>query len=358
MTSPFKPDLEHAKEQWRRFWRGENMRPIVFCEIEKAGCDPVQKPGPAAGAGGDYDAVIDQALGWAESHEILGDSLPWLPVEFAAEFAMGFMGADLRFDPGIHGNGWTVPIVDDLDKADMRFDRNSHWWQKTVEFVQRIRERCADQLFIGSLTTPATLDALASFRGAEGLLLDLIESPDKVHRALTRVQAAHTEIISALEELLEYDRFGSVNRHGFWSPGRCNVVNCDFSCMIGPDMFDEFVFPYQVQALEDMDGADYHLDGPDAIRHLESICRHGEKLKTIQWVCGAGNETRDWSELYGRIDANRKGIWIGGDCERAKDLWRTCHARGVVFRLHTESRQEAEDCIGELEQIGRLKYDT
>jgi hypothetical protein len=66
-------------------------------------------------------------------------------------------------------------------------------------------------------------------------------------------------------------------------------------------MFRESVFPYQVQALEDMDAADYHLDGPDAIRHLETICRHGEKLKTIQWVCGAGNQRRQPGLHYLRI---------------------------------------------------------
>jgi hypothetical protein len=75
-------------------------------------------------------------------------------------------------------------------------------------------------------------------------LLDTVDSPDKVHRALTRVQAARSEIIVALEELLEYNRFGSVNRHGFGASGRCKVANCVFSCMIGPEMFREFVFPY------------------------------------------------------------------------------------------------------------------
>ncbi len=335
---------------------GENIRPIIFCEIAKPGSEPLPRPGPAAGVSGDYDSVIDQALRWAESHDLLGESLPWLPVEFAAEFAMGFMGADLRFAEGIHGNGWTVPVVDDLDQAAMRFDPESIWWQKTVEFVRRIRERCGDDIFIGSLTTPATLDALASFRGGPGLLLDLIESPHKIHRALGRVQKAHSDIAAALEELLEYIRFGSLNRHGFWSPGRCNVVNCDFSCMISPAMFEEFVFPYQVQALDDLDGADYHLDGPNAIRHLDAICRHHEKLRTIQWVAGAGNESKDWSDLFRRIDSNGKGIWTGGDCEKAKRTWRECRSRGVVFRLHAESRWQAEDCLAELEEIGRRKH--
>ena len=62
MPATFKPDLKHAQENWERFWRGENVRPVIFCEIAKCGYDPVRKPGPAAGATGDYDSVIDQAL--------------------------------------------------------------------------------------------------------------------------------------------------------------------------------------------------------------------------------------------------------------------------------------------------------
>jgi hypothetical protein len=52
----------------------------------------------------------------------------------------------------------------------------------------------------------------------------------------------------------------------------------------------------------------YHLDGPGALRHLESILSIPE-LNALQWVPGAGRENfSQWVQVYRQVQAAGKGI--------------------------------------------------
>jgi hypothetical protein len=350
MKLEYKPDFDAAAAQWTRFWRGEHTRPCVMAVLPKPGVKPVDKPRFAAGATGDFEPVIDQALRWAETHEFLGDAIPFFYLEFAAEHFATLLGADLRFSETEPG-GWTVPCLVDLASAEIRFEREGKWWKRTAEFAQAIRSRCDGRLLIACNTLAGNLDALAALCGTEKLLLAMIEDPDSVHRALDQIDRAHAEILDTFSGLLDYDRFGSINRHGFYSSGRINVQQCDFSCMIGPGMFREFAVPYLTREMRRFDAVEYHLDGPGALKHLETLCAI-EELEVIQWVPGAGpGEQQDWTALFDRIDSLGKGQWRGGRPAEVKRLWQKYGRRKMVFTLHAQSRAEVEDCLAELEQL-------
>lgn len=353
MELEFKPDFSEAQERWEAFWRGENTRPIVSAVIAKPGIEPVDKPPYTSGFDGHFGPVIDQVLRWAETHEFLGEAIPFYYLEFAADHFATFLGADLRFQEDGHGGGWAVPFVEDWDDVEIRFQRESRWWEKTVEFAQALRERCDGKLMIASPTLVANLDALVAVRGAENLLVDLVEQPEAVHRGLEQVTQAHREILDALAELLDYDAYGSINRHGMYSRGRVNVPQCDFSCMISPEMFREFALPYLRREMDHFDAAEYHVDGPGALKHLEAICAM-ESLDVVQWVSGAGEpETQDWTWLYEKIDALGKGQIRGSDCEGIQRMWQQFTSRKLCCTLSATSRQEVDTCIRELEAMGR-----
>jgi 5-methyltetrahydrofolate--homocysteine methyltransferase len=350
MELAFKADLDGALAQWGRFWQGTNTRPAVWAVIPRPGVTPVDKPGYAAGADGDYEPVIDQLLLWAETHEFLADAIPFTYLEFAADHFAALLGADLMFSETEPG-GWAVPFVEDLDHAEIRFDRGGTWWRRTVEFAEALHARTDGKLLIASPTLVGNLDALAAVCGAETLLLAMIERPDAVHAALAQIDRAHAEILEALAELLDYPHYGSINRHGVYSAGRVNVPQCDFSCMIGPEMFREFVVPYLRKEMARLDAVEYHLDGPGAIRHLEALCEI-EALDLVQWVAGAGpGERQDWTALYARIDALGKGQVRGGDAEMAKRLWQGYRTRKLFYSLRAQSRAEVEDCLAALERL-------
>lgn len=350
MELEFKPDFKEARHQWDAFWRGENNRPMIYTVIPKPGVEQVEKPPYASGFDGNFDPVIDQLLRWAETHEFLGEAIPFYYLEFAADHFSSLLGADLTFMENQAG-GWPVHFVKDWDNAEIKFRPESKWWEMTVKFAQALRKRCDGKLMIASNTLVANLDALAALRGPQELLMDMLTKPEAVHRALKQVTQAHQEILDALAELLGYDTYGSINRHGMYSHGRINVPQCDISCMISPEMFREFVIPYLQQEMDHLDAVEYHLDGPGAIKHLNTICEI-EKLDVIQWVCGDGEAaTRDWTDLYKKIDILGKGQIRNGNSEEIKHMWQQFQSKKLFCVLSAKSRQEVETCIKELESI-------
>lgn len=357
MELEFKTDFADAAAQWEKFWTGQNSRPAVSAVLPKPGITPVERPPYASGVTGDFEPVIGQLLAWAETHEFLADAIPFYYLEFAANHFAALLGADLEFSETEPG-GWAVPFIEDLAAADIRFDREGKWWKRTVEFAQALRARCDGKLLIASNTLVANLDALAAVHGTQNLLGAMVENPKAVHRALAQIDRAHGEILDALAGLLGYNLFGSITRHGMYSTGPVNVPQCDFSCMISPCMFREFAVPYLRNEMKRFAGVEYHLDGPDAVRHLEALCEIDE-LDVVQWVPGSGKgEEQDWTLLYDRIDRLGKGQIRGGGPADARRVWRRYANRRLFFSLSATSRAEVEDCLAQLENITADKPDA
>jgi 5-methyltetrahydrofolate--homocysteine methyltransferase len=117
----------------------------------------------------------------------------------------------------------------------------------------------------------------------------------------------------------------------YFPGGLVDIPQCDFSAMIGPDMFREFGLPSLRHECELLDAAEYHLDGPDAIQHLPAVAEI-PKITLIQWQPGAGNAaTRDWSDLYRRIDAFGKGQYREGSPEDIRRMWAETRCRNRLF---------------------------
>jgi hypothetical protein len=95
-----------------------------------------------------------------------------------------------------------------------------------------------------------------------------------------------------------------------WAPGRMAKLQSDISGMISPRAFSRFVIPYIQEQCQKLDYSMFHLDGVDAIRHLDSLLEI-EELNAIQWTPGVGQPQGGdpgWYDLYKRIRAAGKAI--------------------------------------------------
>ena len=353
MQLEFKPDFEEVRERWIAFWSDEPLdRPMVASVVTKPGVTPVDPPRYTSGFSGDFQPIIDQVLAWAKTHEFLGEAIPFYNLEFGPDHFSSFLGADMLCNEGSATTSWCVPFVEDWDETAIEFRPDSYWWRRTVEFIRALRERCDGRLLIAAPTLVAGLDCLAAIRGQELLAMDLIEQPDAIERALSNVRKAYSEILDALAIELDYATWGSINRHGFYSPGRTNVPQCDFSCMIGTEMFDEFELPCLRHETEQLDHSCYHLDGSGAIRHLEAVCSL-PRMQTIQWIASAGRDSqRDWMDLHRRIDALGKGQVLAGNAERIEYMTRELKSDRLFFR-GSIPKDELDSLLLRLQKIRR-----
>lgn len=78
-------------------------------------------------------------------------------------------------------------------------------------------------------------------RGTQNLLIDLIERPQWVVDALSKITQRYFDYYDILYQLMQDERRGS--HFWAWAPGRMAEFQCDFSAMISPGMFGEFMVP-------------------------------------------------------------------------------------------------------------------
>ena len=224
MELEFKKDFAAARVNWDYFWCGKLARPAVAAVIPKPGVTPVAKPPYAAGHAGDFAPVMDQIEQWAATHDFLGEAMPYYYLEFAADQFATFLGCDLTF-PSPDAGGWPTHIYADVPLSDIEiaFKPASPWWQRVADFAGQLMARFEGRLLIAGPTLVANLDALVALRGAETVLLDLLESPDEVTRCLRDITVAHGKVLDELATLLKMNRWGSITRHGMYSSGRITV---------------------------------------------------------------------------------------------------------------------------------------
>ena len=82
--------------------------------------------------------------------------------------------------------------------------------------------------------------------------------------------------------------------------------------MISPEQFRRFVVPSLTKQTRMLDHSIYHLDGPDAVRHVPALMEI-DSLDALQWTCGAGQPdgaNPKWYGIYDQVAAAKKGMWV------------------------------------------------
>jgi hypothetical protein len=153
---------------------------------------------------------------------------------------------------------------------------------------------------------------VAEMRGSQRLAIDLIDHPGRVKAAIEKVTLSWYEYYRACFDVIHRQssgqRYGDgyVDWLGIWSDRPAVTVECDFSGMISPAMFREFFLPAAKMQTEMVERSIYHLDGPGAIGHLDTLLSL-PRLNGIQWVPGAGAEPMlEWLPLLRRVQGAGK----------------------------------------------------
>jgi len=357
----FRKDFDDVRQNWRRFWDGTLGRPILLVEPPKKGVDPVQKPARGAALSHDYGEIVDQALRWAETHEFLGDSVPFYLPSLIIDLMPAFLGADIHSIRETWGTDTHAkPFIEDLNSTEIKFCRDSPWWERWVRLAECIKRKCAGRLIFGTAQPYYNnLDTLAALRGNVQLMTDFYDNPDGVHQAMKQIMTAHAEVMDEVCRILEVEEYGSVTGHGFYADGKAATPQCDFGYNIGKEHFDEFALPYLRQEIDRFDAVEYHLDGLGNITHLESICTI-DKVRVIQWVPGAGESlSKDWTWLYERINALGKGLWCwwGADSPKtAVALWEKFNKSDrMILNVHAEDRDAMARYMEAFDNLGTAR---
>jgi hypothetical protein len=218
-------------------------------------------------------------------------------------------------------------------------------------FLTLAAERGAGRYLVGSGDLHTNADGLEALRGADRLLIDLIDQPDEIRKRLRECHAVFRQVLQAHLEIIH--RQSPYNSS--WMDAVCRgsyvVIQNDFCCMVGPAMFDEFFKEYVELEAREADRSIYHLDGPGALRHLESICA-APSLDMIQWVPGAGAKPLpEWPDVLKRILSLGKGLWLYGGAQDCIRMMEYLPPEGCIYRAWCGSREEADAVVAACRRI-------
>ena len=359
--------LASALVRHEAFWRGElEAGPLLW--ITAAGAKPgpvIPEPSTEAELWTNVDYVIASTQAALARTHFAADALPvfcpWLgPDQFAA-----WLGADLVLQPRAF-TSWAEPFVEDWEQhPQLRIAPENRWWKLYLDILRESIRVGGDQWVTGYPDLHSGIDALSAIRGRDRLALDLLEHPAAVRRALNQTTTLWRQVVDTVSEIVLPAGQGTTNWTMGWSQRRfvCIGQN-DYSCLISPQMFQDFCGADNRACCEHVDCTIYHLDGPGAIRHVPWLLQL-PRLHCIQWIQGAGQRPpSQWLALLRQIQAGGKSVQLyyggacGGDADLKEELEILCRAldpNRLFIWAEVESAAQADAVVAYARGLARAR---
>lgn len=351
----WKPDWFAAKADFIQWWDRRGLVLWLTCP-RAAPIEPVPAPPPPPA---DHQVRwCDPAFRLADAEyamanrRFLADAFPCFVAQIGPGSLGTFLGARPHFDAA---TVWYEPCIADPDSfGSIRFSPDgNHWWDVHVRLVAEAVRLSAGRYRVGLPDLIENLDTLAAMRGGALLMTDLVDRPAWVHRRLAEINQAFFAAFDLLYEMVRDEDGGNAFVFDIWGPGRTAKVQCDCSCMISARMFREFVVPYLRAQCDWLDYSLYHLDGTQALHHLDALCGI-DSLDAIEWTPQAGRPgggDPSWFDLYRTIRKAGKAVQaIDVRPDEVVPLIEAVGPEGLFIKTAARDEAEAERLLARVQQ--------
>ncbi|MBA7579997.1 hypothetical protein ES708_21883 [subsurface metagenome] len=145
--------------------------------------------------------------------------------------------------------------------------------------------------------------------------MDIMLQPEVVEQQLQAINNIYFDVFDRIYDIIRDGDEMAFCYFSIWAPGKVAKIQSDISIMISEDDFRRFAFPFLSEQTQKIDYTLYHLDGVDAICHLDTVLEM-DQLNAIQWTPGVGEPQGGdprWFDLYKRILAGGKSVmanWV------------------------------------------------
>jgi hypothetical protein len=347
-----KPDFQEVLQRFDAWWACAIVdRPLVSMTFplprDERMAVPEQTHASTRERWMDTAYVVAHAVARVRNTVFFADSLPIAWPNLGPEIFSAFYGCEMEYGAQ---TAWSKPVLHDWsDEAlrQLRLDKSSFYFRKIIEMTDALLEAAADRFIVGYTDLHPGGDALAAFRDPQALLIDTIEYPAKIKALCDKITTDFLDVYDFFFAKLSAAGMPSTT----WLPaictGKLHVPSNDFSCMISNQAFEDLFLPGIVRECRHMDRCIYHLDGPQALRHLDRLLEIPE-IHAIQWVPGAGQEYwADWIEVYQHIQSKGKALELRVPLADLDRLFQVLAPEGVWISAveGVSNRAEAEAAL-------------
>lgn len=272
-----------------------------------------------------------------------GDILPVANTQLGPGSLAAILGASLE---AREDTIWIRP--NESFDGELKLDPDNKWWKLHLDLLKACKDKAQGQYFVGCPDLMEGLDVLASIRGNDSVLMDMMLDPDGLEKQVRQVNEIYFDVFDQIYEIIREGDEMAFCYFSIWAPGKCSKFQSDISVMISEDDFRRFVQPYLREQCQKIPFSLYHLDGVDAIRHLGAVLEI-EELKAVQWTPGYGQPQGGnacWFEMYKKIKAAGKSVipcWVMLD--ELKPLLDEVGPEGLNIEMDIQTEKEFEQAL-------------
>ena len=342
-----KPNYQEAQKRITAFLNHEDTdRPVISLAYPKANAPEFtrKKHNSHEEYWLDFEYRVAEAVHNMENTVFCAEAMPVFMPDLGPGIISAWAGCPHSF--GEH-TAWTDPCLFDWENDNAIIDMAHPLSKKLEEFTRLAIEAARGKFIVGVSDFHPGGDHLSALRGPEALAIDLLEEPEKVNAKLVSSYKEYFPVFDFYKKLLK----SAGMPISTWLPITCEtdmyVPSNDFSCMISKNMFDEFFLPGIIDECRYYDKSIYHLDGPGAIQHLDSLLSIPE-LDGFQWVPGAGQEQiLPWHKMFKKmLAAGKSVITYPQNMDDLRFLMDNYDPKGLYVHLwHVSNESDANDLL-------------
>jgi len=265
------------------------------------------------------------------STKYYGVAIPFGYIDFGSSCMVGNLGAPMRYMD--HVTVWPERCLSGIDDIlDVSIKHESQWYKLVYNYLERTLS--TKNISTACYALGGVGDTVGSLYGEESLLVDMIENTESVVAAFKHIKCIWIEEFEKQTSLIRQSgQIGMCGWSGIWAPGSTFPIQEDMGYNLSPMMFDQICLPELMDIIDVVEYPLYHLDGINAIHHLESLLKIG-KLKAIQWVPGAGHEAiAQWFPLIKRILDAGKPVQLYVRAEEIDSVVHSLGTRGILLSI-------------------------
>lgn len=330
------------------FWARENYdRPILYITApkDKRSQSPISNHRTKKERWMDTEFVLERENWRMQNTVYLGEAFPALNPDLGPDFFAACYGTELEFG---ETTSWAKPwITDEILETNPEFlwDEKNEYYKKILELTKAAVEDGKDKYLVGITDIHPGGDGLVSMRGPQNLCYDTLDEPEFLKEGVEKLLPGFKRLYGELYEIATKYQRGSTCWMGIWHPERWYPVSCDFSCMISTEMFEELLIEEIEKEIQYLDASMYHLDGPDALKHLDRLLQI-PSLNGIQWVYGAGNPTAShWIPELKKIQAAGKCVQVNVAPEELEIMLNELPPEGMMYMIEARTEDEARELL-------------
>jgi len=376
MGNHYISDWEEIKVRMEQWWHGENSdSPIMLIQTPKSDALATSmmndrwvksssgsfKDGRTLEESGsgtswkdywtDFDCLMKRYTKLFEANCYHAETYPRFFANLGVASLAVFLGCEPTFT---QETIWYKHVFETIQEAVIHLDKDNPWLKWSLETTRKAKIYAKGDFMVGIPDLTEHLDVLASLFDTQELLFHMLDYPDEIQFLLQKVQEVWKAVYLMHYDIIkEKDGFSNYGPFQLLGKGKIAKLQCDMSAMISPDMFNEFAMPYLKDQTEWLDKSLYHLDGVDAVKHLDRILGL-EDLNALQWTPGAGNSDggdAQWDFIYEKALNAGKQIYALVSPSNITRFIKRFGCKGVYIVTSVANEQAAAGMIKDVSSL-------